>query len=282
MKNQEINAVKEVVDRMRAPYENIGEPVTLVIGCGGAGNNLVNYFHQLHVEGITTIGINTDERHLAEIESDKKVLIGKTITRGGGAEGQKEVGKKSAKLAENYLKDIVRDSDIVFLIAGLGGGTGLGTTPVVARIAKEQGAVVIGIGIMPFIAEANRRRIASKGFEELENMAESAILLDNNKLLNIAPELSADESLNIMNRMISQVIINTRKTMIQTIMATKSLDVSEIIGDYPTATIEESEPQSEKLDGIVLPAPLSANIMNEKPQEPQINGNIKNHSTDLF
>jgi cell division protein FtsZ len=269
MENAEINAVKEVVDRMRAPYENIGEPVTLVIGCGGAGNNLVDHFHRLNVEGVTTIGINTDEKHLAEIESDKKVLIGKTITRGRGAQGQKEIGRESAELAKNYLKDIVRDSDIVFLVAGLGGGTGLGTTPVVARIAKEQGAVVIGIGIMPFIAEVERRKKAAKGFEELKRVTESTILLDNTKLLNIAPDLSAEEGLTIMNRMISQVIINTRKTMIQTIMATKSLDASEIVGKHPAATVEEGEPQSPKMDGIVLPAPLSANLGTDAPQGPQ-------------
>ncbi len=135
MKNQKAKNVKEVVERVKAPYESLNEPKTLVIGCGGAGNNLVNYFHGLGQDGITTIGINTDEKHLQKIEADKKMFIGKTITRGDGAGGHKVIGQKAAELAADSLRDVVGNSDIVFLVAGLGGGTGLGATPVVGRIA---------------------------------------------------------------------------------------------------------------------------------------------------
>lgn len=285
MKNKEMEAVREVVDRMRAPYESIGEPVTLVIGCGGAGNNLVDYFHKLNVEGITTIGINTDEKRLAQIEADKKVFIGKTITRGKGAGGHKDIGEEAAELAKDSLKEIIKSSDIVFLIAGLGGGTGSGATPVVGRIAKEQGAVVIGIGILPFKVETGRRKKASNGFEDLKKISESTIFLDNNKLLKIAPELSTEESLNVMNRMISQVIINTRKTLIQTISATKNLDISEIYGEVRTGTIEEGESPVENVEKIVLPAPLNAGMFKEPLQNPPSDVNLKNiqdRTLDVF
>ncbi|UCE73062.1 MAG: hypothetical protein JSV56_08455 [Methanomassiliicoccales archaeon] len=282
MKNNKIETVKEVVERIRAPYENLDEPVTLVIGCGGAGNNLVDYFHGLGKKGITTIGINTDEEHLTQIEADLKMFIGKTITRSRGAGGDKEIGKQAAELAEDSLRDAVKNSDIVFLVAGLGGGTGLGATPVVGRIAREQGAVVIGIGILPFIAETARRKKASKGFNEFKMVTESTILLDNNKLLEIAPDLSANESLTIMNRMISQVIINTRETLISAISATKNLNISEIMGEVPPEDIEESEPQVERQPSVVAPVPLHANIEPEELPHPPRNNTLEDYIPDLL
>jgi cell division protein FtsZ len=282
MKTKGMETVKEVVDRMRAPYENLDEPVTLVIGCGGAGNNLVNHFHKMKVEGITTVGINTDERHLNQIEADKKIYIGKTITQGRGAGGHKEIGEQAAQLAKESLTEIVENSDIVFLVAGLGGGTGLGATPVVGRIAKEQGAVVIGICIMPFLAETSRRKKADKGLQKLKKIAESTIILDNNKLLKIAPDLSAEEGLNIMNKMISQVIINTRKTLIQSINATKSLDIYDIMGEFQPGEIEEKKPQIENGPNILAPAPLHADILNENVQNSPNNEKIENNTPDIL
>ena len=281
MKNESIETLTEVVERMRAPYENLNEPVTLVIGCGGAGNNLINHLSKLGVEGITTIGINTDERHLTEIEADKKMFIGKTITRGRGAGGHKEIGSQAAELASDSLSEMVKDSDIVFLVAGLGGGTGMGATPVIGRLAKEQGAVVIGIGILPFAAEATRRKRAKRGFNELKKVAESTILLDNNKLLDIAPELSAKESLNVMNTMISKIIINTRQTLIQTIMAAKSLTVEEILGDVPIQEIEEKEATPVNTPDIVAPVPIHAQIPKGDMENPLGNRPIGYKTTEL-
>jgi cell division GTPase FtsZ len=278
MKSEDIQTVKEVLEMMRTPYEEIEEPVTLVIGCGGAGNNVVDYFCKLGVEGITTIGINTDERHLEQIEADKKVFIGKTITRGRGAGGHREIGEHAAELAEDSLNEIVDNSDIVFLVAGLGGGTGLGATPVVGRIARDRGAVVVAIGILPFGAESGRRLRATRGVSDLRKVAESTIVLDNNKLLTIAPGLSADQSLNIMNKMISQVIINTRKTLISTIMATKSLEVSEFLGIMETNAVIEKQPQDNP-SVVAIPQPIVADTVTPpmddtpNPPEPEVLGN---------
>jgi len=236
----------------------------------------------MNVEGITTIGINTDEKHLAEIEADKKIFIGKTITRGRGAGGQKEVGERAAELATESLTEIFKDSDIVFLVAGLGGGTGLGATPVVGRIAKEQGAVVIAIGILPFSAEINRKRTASKGIENLKKVAESTIVLDNNKLLEIAPKLSADESLSVMNKMISEVIISTRNTLIQSIAVTKNLDIYEFMGEFSVSEIEEKITHFETQQNVVAPAPLHAEISNEDGQTLNDNQTIGNQTRDIL
>ena len=282
MEKQNAETVKEVVERMQAPYENLNEPVTLVIGCGGAGNNVVDYFHSVKPEGVTTIGINTDEKHLKKIEADKKIFIGKTITRGDGAGGHREIGQKAAELAAESLKDMLSDSDIVFLVAGLGGGTGLGATPVVGRIAKEAGAVVIGIGIMPFFAEATRRKKANRGFTELKKVTESTILLDNNKLLEIAPGLSANEGLNVMNKMISKVILSTRSTLIQTISATKNLEFSEIIGDMQQADVSQTKIQEVTAPAIVAPVPLHAGIGNPAPTMSPTTEYVENDPGDLL
>lgn len=263
MEKQNVKTVKEVVERMQAPYENLNEPVTLVIGCGGAGNNLLNYFQTVKPDGITTIGINTDEKHLKNIDADKKIFIGKTITRGEGAGGYKEIGQKAAELAAETLRDVLRNSDIVFLVAGLGGGTGLGSTPVIGRIAKEEGAVVIGIGIMPFMAESTRRSKANRGFSELKKVSESAILLDNNKLLDIAPSLSANQGLNVMNKMISKVILSTRSTLVQTIAATRNLEFSEILGDMHASEAGTATHKETSAPPLVAPVPLHAQIPNQ-------------------
>ncbi len=158
----------------------------------------------------------------------------------------------------------------------------MGATPVVGKIAKEQGAVVIGICIMPFIAEASRRKKADKGFLELKSIAESTILLDNNKLLEIAPDLSAEEGLNIMNKMISQVIINTRKTLIQSINATKSLDIYDIMGELQPGKIEQKKPQIENRQNIMAPAPLHADILNENAQKLPNSENVENNTPDIL
>jgi cell division GTPase FtsZ len=281
MKNERIETLTEVVERIKAPYENLDEPVTVVIGIGGAGNNLVNHLSKMGIEGITTIGINTDERHLAEIEADKKMYIGKTITRGRGSGGHKEIGSQAAELAADSLSEMVKDSDIVFLIAGLGGGTGTGATPVIGRLAKAQGALVIGIGILPFAAESTRRKRAKRGFNELKKVAESTILLDNNKLLDIAPDLSAEEGLNVMNSMISKIIINTRSTLVQTIMAAKSLNVDEIIGDMPAQEIEEKEAPPLNTPDIVAPVPIHAQIPKDDAKNPLDNIPIGYKTTEL-
>ena len=282
MKNQKAENVKEVVERVKAPYESLNEPVTLVIGCGGAGNNVVDYFQSLRQDGITTIGINTDENHLKKIDADKKMFIGKTLTRGSGAGGHKVIGQRAAELAEDSLRDVIRNSDIVFLVAGLGGGTGLGATPVIGRIAKEEGAVVIGIGIMPFFAEASRRKKANRGFTELKKVTESTILLDNNKLLEIAPGLSANQGLNVMNKMISKVILSTRDTLIQTISATKNLEFSEIIGDMQQADVSQTKIQEVTAPTIVAPVPLHAGIGNPAPTMSPTTEYVENGPGDLL
>ena len=147
--NAEKNSIN--FDELKAGKANIK-----VVGCGGCGCNMVTWLFNKGISGATTYGVNTDALHLSITKTDEKILIGKELTRGLGAGGYPRKGKEAAKESLTDLKRAVSGSDMVFVLAGLGGGTGTGAVPVVAQLAKEAGAVVISVVTMPFEAEKSR------------------------------------------------------------------------------------------------------------------------------
>jgi len=135
------------------------------------------------------VAVNTDNQHLKTAQADEKILIGQKLTRGMGAGGDPEVGKRAAELAAAELaaaelESMLRGADLVFVIAGLGGGTGTGSAPVVARLAKERGAIVVAMVTTPFHLERARIFVAEEGLEALCNYADTSIVMDNNRLWN--------------------------------------------------------------------------------------------------
>jgi len=116
-----------------------------VVGCGGAGQNAVTRLTEMGVEGATTISLNTDAKHLVVGKADKKILIGKELTRGLGAGGYPEVGRKAAEESRNEIKEAIEGADLLFAIAGMGKGTGTGSIPIACEIAKQMGAIVIAV-----------------------------------------------------------------------------------------------------------------------------------------
>src|SRR3990172_11412518 len=160
--------------------EDFGTPKIVVVGCGGGGNNTVNRLYNIGVAGAETIAINTDKIHLYIIQADKKILIGKSITRGLGAGGFPEIGRRASELARGTLEEVLKNANLVFVTAGMGGGTGTGGAPVVAQIAKDQGAIVIGMVTSPFRVERARMVKAEEGLDDLRNSADTVIVLDNN------------------------------------------------------------------------------------------------------
>ena len=128
------------------------------------------------------VSINTDKQDLDNVKADKKVLIGKNMTKGLGAGGNPIVGQKAAELARGTLEEVLKDVDLVFVTAGLGGGTGTGVAPVVAEVAKEQGAIVVGMVSSPFRVERARIFKAEEGLEELRRAADTVIVLDLTKI----------------------------------------------------------------------------------------------------
>ncbi|HIP16125.1 MAG TPA: cell division protein FtsZ, partial [Methanothermococcus okinawensis] len=193
--------------------ENIGKVNILVVGCGGAGNNTIHRLMEMGIKGAETIALNTDKQHLEHINADKKILIGSTLTRGLGAGGYPEIGRKSAELARGVLEDVLKNADLVFVTAGLGGGTGTGSAPVVAEIAKEQGAIVIGVVTYPFKIERARLKKAEEGLERLTEACDTVIVIDNNKLLELVPNLPINDAFKVADEIIANAVKGITETI---------------------------------------------------------------------
>ncbi len=145
-----------------------------VVGCGGAGGNTVNRMYEEGIEGATLVAANTDAQHLYEIDYDRMILLGKDKTQGRGAGSLPQVGEEAALESQDQIYDAVEGSDMVFVTAGLGGGTGTGSAPIVAKAARECGALTIAIVTTPFTAEGEVRRTnAEAGLERLRDVADA-------------------------------------------------------------------------------------------------------------
>jgi len=195
--------------------EEFGAPRILIVGCGGAGNNTVNRLYNMGVEGAETIALNTDKQHLDMIESDIKVLVGKSITKGLGAGGDPEVGRCATELGRRTLETLLKDTDLVFVTAGMGGGTGTGAAPIVAQIAKAHGAIVVAMVSTPFNVERARLIKAEEGLEELRRDADTVIVLDNNRLLDYVPNLPIDHAFSVMDQIIAETVKGISETITQ-------------------------------------------------------------------
>lgn len=208
---------KEKLNRALAEeeIEEFGMPQIVVVGCGGGGNNTVNRLYDIGISGAETIAINTDKVHLTNIKADKKILIGKSLTRGLGAGGYPEQGRKAAEMARTTLETVLSGADLVFITAGMGGGTGTGSAPVVAQIAKEQGAIVVGMVTSPFKVERARGIKAEEGIEELRKSADTVIVLDNERLLEYVPNLPIDQAFSVMDQIISVTVKGISETITQ-------------------------------------------------------------------
>ena len=184
----------------------VGQANIKVIGAGGAGNNIVNWLYKKGIQGAEIIACNTDLQHLNIIEADRKFLIGKEKTRGLGAGGYPAVGKEAAEEALPEIKESVKGADMVFVCAGMGGGTGTGSAQVIAKVAKEAGAIVIGTVTMPFKIERARVDKAEYGLQTLRQVSDTVIVIDNNRLVQIAGNLPVNQAFAVANELISTMI----------------------------------------------------------------------------
>jgi cell division protein FtsZ len=158
-----------------------------VVGVGGGGNNAVNRMINEGLGGVEFIAVNTDNQALMLAKAKTRVRIGDKLTRGLGAGGNPEIGRKAAEESADELYEVLRGADMIFIASGMGGGTGTGAAPVVAQIAKELGALTIGVVTKPFTFEGNRRmQHAEQGIEALKSVADTLIVIPNDRLLQIA------------------------------------------------------------------------------------------------
>lgn len=157
-----------------------------VIGVGGSGNNAVNHMVSSKIKGVEFVAINSDSQDLHHSMAKKKIHIGKNLTRGLGAGGNPDMGRRAAEETREEIANSIKGSDMVFITCGMGGGTGTGAAPVTAKIARETGALTVGVVTKPFLFEGQERmRLALQGIEELKKEVDALIIIPNDRLLAI-------------------------------------------------------------------------------------------------
>ena len=179
-----------------------------VIGIGGSGNNAIEEMANHRINGLRLIAINTDLQALSLSQASQKVQIGKLTTRGLGAGGDPDIGKKAAEEDRNTISKVLEDADIVFITAGMGGGTGSGAAPIIAEIAKREGALTIGVVTRPFGFEGRKRMVqAEQGIEELKKQVDALITISNDRLLGmISKDTSVKEAFEITDLVLRQSV----------------------------------------------------------------------------
>jgi cell division protein FtsZ len=178
-----------------------------VVGCGGAGTNTISRCITSGITGAELISVNTDAQHLLLAESPNKVLIGRHLTRGLGAGSLPQIGEEAAKESEQDIRTALGHADMVFVTCGLGGGTGTGSAPVVAQLAKEAGALTIGVVTLPFSVEGLiRMENAESGLKRLRDICDTVIVIPNDKLLDIVPNLSLNAAFKVADEVLMRSI----------------------------------------------------------------------------
>ena len=178
-----------------------------VVGTGGAGNNTINRMSEIGITGAETVAINTDAQDLLYTNANHKILIGKETTHGLGAGSIPQVGEEAAKESELDIKHALQGADMIFITCGLGGGTGTGSAPVIAEVAKKQGALTVGVVTLPFAMEGQRRyENALVGLEKLENIVDTLIVIPNDKLLELAPDLPLHTAFKIADEILTNAV----------------------------------------------------------------------------
>ncbi len=224
----------------------VGQANIKVIGVGGAGGNAASWLYKKGIKGAEVICMNTDKQHLDIHEADRKILIGRDLTKGLGAGGYPRVGMESAKEASSEIKEALKDTDMVFICAGMGGGTGTGAAPVVAKIAKEMGAIVIGTVTMPFNLERARVDKAEFGLQELRQNSDSVIVIDNERLVAIAGNLPIQQAFAVANELIATMIKGIVETIaVPSLVNLDYADVKAIMSDCGVCAIGVGESDSE-------------------------------------
>lgn len=178
-----------------------------VVGAGGAGNNTISRLTEIGVEGADTLAVNTDAQDLFYSESHRKILLGRKTCGGLGAGGVPDVGEECAEESEDDIREELDGADMVFVTCGLGGGTGTGSAPVISKLAKKAGALTIAVATMPFSAEGLRRREnAEKGLEKLQSAADTVIVIPNDKLLEVAPNLPLNKAFMVADELLGRAV----------------------------------------------------------------------------
>jgi cell division protein FtsZ len=218
-----------------------------VIGTGGGGNNTINRITEVGVAGAETIAVNTDAQDLLYTSADKKILIGKDITKGMGAGSVPRVGEEAARESEQELKKAMTGADMVFITCGLGGGTGTGSAPVIAEIAKKLGCLTVAVVTLPFAMEGNRRyENAMIGLERLEHVVDTLIVIPNDKLLELAPDLPLHTAFKVADEILTNSVKGIAELVTKAGLVNLDFaDIKTVMGNGGVALIGVGESDSD-------------------------------------
>lgn len=234
--------------------EEFGTPKIMVIGVGGAGCNTVNRLANMGAPGTQLVAVNTDKQHLAIINDElTKILIGKSVTRGLGAGGYPEIGAKAAEVSRQALEEVLSGVDMLFLSVGMGGGTGTGAAPIIAEIAKEQGAIVIAMVTYPFALERARIIKAEEGIETLRKVTDTVVVIDNNRLVELVPNLPMQDAFKVADEVVARTVRGITETITQpSLINLDYADVRSVMSNKGLSVIAVGESKSvDKVNEVV-------------------------------
>jgi len=225
-----------------------------VIGTGGAGNNTIDRVKEVGIIGAETIAINTDAQDLLYTNADIKILIGREITGGLGAGSIPKIGEEAARESEQDIKKRIQGADMVFITCGLGGGTGTGSAPIIAEIAKKVGCLTVGIVTLPFIMEGQRRyENAIIGLEKLERIVDTLIVIPNDKLLELAPDLPLQTAFKVADEILTNAVKGIAELVTKAGLVNLDFaDIKAVMGDGGVAMIGvgESDTENRALEAV--------------------------------
>ncbi|WP_407453795.1 cell division protein FtsZ [Methanobrevibacter sp.] len=247
----------ELMDIIKGAKTNI-----FVVGAGGAGNNTISRLNEMGIEGAVTIAVNTDAQDLFYSQSAKKILLGRKTSKGLGAGGDPSVGEECAEESEDEIRNELEGADMVFVTCGLGGGTGTGSAPIISKLSKKLGALTVAVATMPFSAEGiKRRENAELGLEKLQESADTVIVIPNDKLLEVAPNLPLNKAFMVSDEILGRAVkgiteLITKKGLVSLDFA----DIRSIMGGSGMAMIGmgESDTGDRALESVheALSSPL--------------------------
>jgi len=179
-------------------------PNIYVVGSGGSGSNTLDRLFQIGISGVNLIAMNTDARHLLHVRANKKVLLGKKVSKGRGAGSNPLIGEESAKESVEEIKEALKEPSMVFITCGLGGGTGTGSVPLIAETAKGMGALTIAVVTLPFSSEGKvRMENALAGLDKLKKNCDTVIVIKNDRLLNLVPDLPLNTAFKVCDEVLA-------------------------------------------------------------------------------
>lgn len=200
----------------------------MIVGIGGAGNNTISKLVENGLSGAECVAINTDLRDLNSASATRRVLIGEKVTRGLSTNGNPEIGKAAVEESKLHIEKLLDNVDVVFIAVGLGGGTGTGAAPIIAKIARRKGAVVVGAVTTPLKTETSRIEHVTRALDEMRRTCDTVVVIDNNKIMELVPQLPKTEVLKVTN----QVLANMIKGIVETLSSPSLINLD--FADFKT------------------------------------------------